>query len=77
MVEVVKECAEEFMFDKRIFALVDGLIEDGVVESVAPIVSEIYYKAAVSQHKYRQLGFSRLFLKSIPASYIHKRSSLA
>eukprot|EP00752_Nemacystus_decipiens_P017817 g15974.t1 len=46
VVEVVKECAEDFMFDKRIFALVDGLIEDGVVETVGPIVSEVYYKAA-------------------------------
>ena len=46
---MVKECAEDFMFDKRIFALVDGLIEDGVVESVGPIVSEVYYKAAVSR----------------------------
>lgn len=46
--EVVRECAEDFMIDKRIFALVDGLIEDGVVESVGPIASEVYYKANVS-----------------------------
>lgn len=48
VVEVVKECAEDFMFDKRILALVKGLIEDGVVESVGPIAAEVYYKAAVS-----------------------------
>lgn len=49
VVEVVKDCAEEFMFDKRVSALVDGLIEDGVVESVGPIASEVYYKAVVSR----------------------------
>lgn len=69
MVEVVKECAEEFMFDKRILALVAGLIEDGVVESVGPIVAEVYYKAAVSrdgtgQVTYRQLDPSRSLLTS-------------
>lgn len=49
VVQVVKECAEDFMADKRISALVEGLIEEGVVESVGPIASEVYYKAIVSQ----------------------------
>lgn len=51
VVEVVKQCAEDFMFDKRIFALVENLIEEAVVESVGPIASDVYYKAIVSLHK--------------------------
>eukprot|EP00903_Cladosiphon_okamuranus_P018709 g17222.t1 len=46
VVEVVKECAEDVLFDKRIHDLVEELIEDGVVESVDPIAAEVYYKAA-------------------------------
>lgn len=47
VVEVVKECAEEFMSDRRIFAIVEGLLEDGLLESVGPIASEVYQNAVV------------------------------
>lgn len=49
VVEVVKDCAEEFMFDRRILTIVEGLLEDGVMESVGPIASEVYHKAIVSR----------------------------
>ncbi len=37
------------MFDRRIFAIVEGLLEDGVMKSVRPIASEVYEKAIVSR----------------------------
>ncbi|CAM9509949.1 unnamed protein product [Ectocarpus sp. 13 AM-2016] len=44
--EVVKECAEDFLFGKRISVLVETVLEEGVVEAVWPIASEVYYNAA-------------------------------
>lgn len=50
--EVVKECAEDFLFGKRISVLVETVLEEGVVEAVWPIASEVYYNAAVSRCVY-------------------------
>lgn len=47
--EVVKECAEDFLFGRRISVLVETVLEEGVVEAVRPIASEVYYNAAVSR----------------------------
>ncbi|CAN0306190.1 unnamed protein product [Ectocarpus fasciculatus] len=44
--EVVKECAEDFLFGRRISVLVETVLEEGLVEAVRPIASDVYYNAA-------------------------------
>ncbi|CAM9610260.1 unnamed protein product, partial [Hapterophycus canaliculatus] len=45
VVEVVKEGAGDFLFDRRISELVDDVIEEGMVEAVRPVAAEVYHSA--------------------------------
>lgn len=45
--EAVRECTEDFMFGRRLFGLVEELIEDEVTGSVGSIASGVYYSSTV------------------------------
>ena len=45
--EAVRECTEDFMFGRRLSALVEELIEEEVVGSAGPIAHEVYYSSSV------------------------------
>lgn len=47
VVEALRECTEDFMFGRRLFGLVEELIEEEVVGSVGSIASEAYYNSMV------------------------------
>lgn len=49
MVEVVRESAEDFISGRRISAFVEDIIEDGVMEMVGPVATDVYYTAVVSR----------------------------